>query len=1399
MRTLRIAPALLAVALAASAVQAATGVAVFNFQMTTQTPDWKWLEKCLADQITTDLSRAPGLTLIARDRMQETAEAVQWAPELATTDAKRMDRVRNQLQIEYLVTGVYAVKDTQVEIAAQVVAVATRQEVFRKTVAGDLKDVIVLQKKLSADLYAWFTEGSAEKIFLTLPVWTRSIPAMKALYEGMDLYDLGRYHEAWLYFRGAERTDPKYVEAVYWVAKMYYFMDRYEHARRGFEEFVYLDEEHPRVADAITEYLHTYEKSRDLQPDELLKLYDEFMRRLEKQDPHWYRNPIVVQIEALRMKKWDVLEGLGRYRDALRTEDGWREEFRVIHKLGGVAGESIGKELGTQLKGYSAPKGSTIMTRYMGDYDEVFYYEATPKGPERRELQARGTVVQRQLDRTEYTSRRRAYCWVLPDGYVLKSLTLKPVSRSANGRATFRLTKDEPGDVEVRTVPLEEAAKRGVRFESLPRTTFLEATCEVEIDRPFGDPDDILVELRCDAEFEELGPTGRIEVACADASSFIVKVDDRFGRSRAGLIGLVPTGDHLLTFCPADRKMPYEPWTTKVTVGAGQTVRVVGHLPWNKDSPFVEWAPGVLLAGESLPPPDDGWEQVCVLAEEGGLRAVWTREGDLWSASSVDGRTFSEPHRMELPVSSAWLEHNVRCVRDESGRYVMMFNSTRNARHEDKVYVCWSRDFQHWTAPAIVSVANCQGLSTDDHGRLLLATPVGSGAGRRVHVMTSRDGLNWERLCDLGAAATMSNIIQREDGRLEVYTAAVTKKWDTKTGEGGYPYGSVIRVTRRLSSDGSEWPESEIVGEYEGGVPQLTAARCGGRTVLLVQSKFLLVEQPGAEWRKCVPAVDFLSSPVSLAWHPKWGMMAAWIASDSGPYLVRGPGMSDLPGETFARSNPNLGPKTVTAPKDSEPGEGEVVIRPMESAKTKGHLIYPLALDVKGSEAFKPPKPGAKLAAGAKVVELTSGTLRFHVALDRTNPDFRKPDILRLDFSGKGDFHESYSIPRKRYANEGDSTESIDFFSPRVEIRRDGVVFATAVECWYERKGKDERLDFDLASKAVGLCRFGDKIYRVEIEDWNSNLLYNDVGVDVVDNRRGGKPAYPSDRYFLDVWTSVLYSDRLRVLPAEPEAAQAIRRGKIVDSSFAEPLESRPRSGPGLDQLRPFADHPGLVLSMARGGGPVLVDGAYYTVTVTPDGRHISAKSWEGRTGSVKVDADRWSAWFQGRGGFVFVSGGREPVPLPAGEYLLRQVMLDGNPRDRWQRVIIGYVLAAGGTAPPIMVEEGRVTTLAAGPPVTVGLICEIREDIVRFRATLVDRSGRGVEDEGFGCFAKGTLGVEIKDATGNIVDAPQVLIDDWLDWHRPLKLKGTFTATLKGRPGPIPVKEVKPLTFELR
>ncbi len=303
----------------AAPARAASAVAVFNFQMTSETPEWRWLEKGLSDRITTDLVRSRDLAVVARDEMQMLAQKMQWVPEMATSDPVRVQEIEQHLRVEYLVTGAYTVTDGEIRITGQIVRVSDRQEVARKEVGGKREDVIELQRGLSSELMGWFTKQPPAQILKELPVWTKSVPAMKVLYDGMDLYDQGRYGEAWLRFRQASREDPAYVEAVYWVGKMYYFMNRYEHARRALERFVYLDAVHPRLGDALVEYCHTYEEPGGA-PEALLAMYRDLGVRYAGahvwEGREWGTNGILEAGDWFRAKQVQVLVDLGRFPEA---------------------------------------------------------------------------------------------------------------------------------------------------------------------------------------------------------------------------------------------------------------------------------------------------------------------------------------------------------------------------------------------------------------------------------------------------------------------------------------------------------------------------------------------------------------------------------------------------------------------------------------------------------------------------------------------------------------------------------------------------------------------------------------------------------------------------------------------------------------------------------------------------------------------------------------------------------------------------------------------------------------------------------------------------------------------------------------------------------------------------
>lgn len=85
-----------------------TAVAVFNFQMKSDTPNWLWLEKGLADRLTTDLYQNPDIQLMSRDRMQETAERMKWVPEMMQ-DKRQLKKIT--FRARYIISGTLEVKN----------------------------------------------------------------------------------------------------------------------------------------------------------------------------------------------------------------------------------------------------------------------------------------------------------------------------------------------------------------------------------------------------------------------------------------------------------------------------------------------------------------------------------------------------------------------------------------------------------------------------------------------------------------------------------------------------------------------------------------------------------------------------------------------------------------------------------------------------------------------------------------------------------------------------------------------------------------------------------------------------------------------------------------------------------------------------------------------------------------------------------------------------------------------------------------------------------------------------------------------------------------------------------------------------------------------------------------
>ncbi len=907
----------------------ATNVAVFNFQMTSDTPEWKWLEKGLADRIITDFHIERSLDVIKRDAMQDLAAKMEWVPEMMA-DTGRMGMVRNTLRIKYVASGVFQVTGEKISITGTAVQVKTGEERGRCTVSGKAAEALELTRRLSADMVALFTGKTSQEVLKALPVWTKSIPAARALYEGMDLYDQGRYGEAWVKFRQASREDPDYLEATYWVGKMYYFMDRYEHARRAFEQFVYLDSAHPRVGDAVMEFLHTYEKL-DTPQEALLALYKDFNRRFPEVPGFlwdggrvpWWSGAWFGQKTGL------LLEQMGRYREAVLLSAGpGRPDLPgdyncdlALRRHNALTGETFApKEL---------PRlgwGSTL-------FKVVHFKPGETEAVSRIIWQTLGGAVK------EYPYTVEHYGIIAPSGSVFTTMRLHPKIAVERGTVEVDLAKDVnasshgTGDVAQRTVSIAEAKTQGIPFGNLPRGGLFEVMVKVTPDAPVKDEKLLLDGLRVRATFDRPRRFGAIDVSCSNTEHFRVDVDGRPGRRGPGLIGLLPAGPRTLRFYPDGPSALHGEATARVLVKTGETIRFVGTLPWRQDTPWSSWTDGVLVGscydGHDLALARRFQGVPAVQMDNEAIRLVWSRGGDLWSSMSTDGQTFSTPARLPLPVSTAWLEGEPRLLRDESGRFMVVFKSDRNPQHVYRPFACWSRDFVHWSAPA--EVADEVGmpirhLIQDGRGRFVIAYSKAEGNGGEVRTLVSRDGFRWEPLgrVDVTSPGECINglaIHVRHDDTYELFCATRPKdRWREVFEKPPEPVGPLRRFT---STDGVTWSKEEKLSTLKGRSIYLSPMQRDGRTILCVcvapQARmrsrlFLIREMPDGSWQRSPWYSGVTHDLDAMAWHPKWGFvlasMASWKgwenqANEWGPYLIRSTDIDPLfAGATKAEGEP---------------------------------------------------------------------------------------------------------------------------------------------------------------------------------------------------------------------------------------------------------------------------------------------------------------------------------------------------------------------------------------------------------------------------------------------------------------------------------------------------------------
>ncbi len=188
-------------------------VSVLSFEDRTNLAELRWLRRGLADLLTTDLSRASGVQMVQRERLDAILreQALQAGGPVADRTAVRIGHLTGATVI---LAGSVARVGDRLRMDAHLLDVERGTVIAAVAVEGGVSDLLGMEKQLAARILALFDAGAGDRPrsqITRLP--TRSQEAAAAHYEGLEAAERGDVASALDKFEAALGKDPRYEEA----------------------------------------------------------------------------------------------------------------------------------------------------------------------------------------------------------------------------------------------------------------------------------------------------------------------------------------------------------------------------------------------------------------------------------------------------------------------------------------------------------------------------------------------------------------------------------------------------------------------------------------------------------------------------------------------------------------------------------------------------------------------------------------------------------------------------------------------------------------------------------------------------------------------------------------------------------------------------------------------------------------------------------------------------------------------------------------------------------------------------------------------------------------------------------------------------------------------------------
>jgi len=297
------------------------------------------------------------------------------------------------------------------------------------------------------------------------------------------------------------------------------------------------------------------------------------------------------------------------------------------------------------------------------------------------------------------------------------------------------------------------------------------------------------------------------------------------------------------------------------------------------------------------------------------------------------------------------------------------------------------------------------------------------------------------------------------------------------------------------------------------------------------------------------------------------------------------------------------------------------------------------------------------------------------VAFDSADAKSDTLDIARIDTTGKGDF-TSAVIVKLTKVSARPGYMMLRLAPQPITISKNGKKIPALISGQYykyqsrARNAKAGakpvmRISARVAVQTIaqGQCCFGDTVRKVLVTDNNRNMTLGDVIT-----RKSGSREYKQ-------------ADYCRIADAKGKFSRNSRTGYV------------------------------------QMGQPMQIDGKWYTLSA--ENMKIAAAPMTGGLGTLSIDAPRWQCMLTRDGLTLNITGGEEPVSVPAGKYQVRMFRLYKN-ADATKPCANIY----GSSPKPLTITADKATSFSAGADMTAAMSARESKGKVRFSVSQTDASG---------------------------------------------------------------------------